>query len=71
LRTSSRRRLLLITVGVVQLALLAAALFDLRRRQSEQIRGPKLLWVAVSFVNFVGPVTYFVVGRRREPVEAA
>ena len=66
-----RRRLLLIAVGVVRLALLAAALFDLRRRPSEQIRGPKLLWVALSFVNIVGPVSYFVVGRRREPVEAA
>ena len=64
---SWRRRLLLIAVGVVQLALLTAALFDLRRRPSTQIRGPKLLWVAASFVNFVGPIAYFSIGRRRGP----
>ena len=67
---SRRRRLLLIAVGAVQFALLAAALFDLSRRPSEQIRGPKLCWVAASSVNLVGPVAYFVVGRRRA-VQAA
>jgi hypothetical protein len=27
--------------------------------------GPRRLWVAVSFVNFVGPIAYFAFGRRR------
>ena len=62
---SRRRRLLSIAVGGVQFALLAAALFDLSRRPSEQIRGRKRFWVAASFVNLVGPLAYFVVGRRR------
>lgn len=51
--------------AVVQLALLAAALLDLRRRPVEQVRGDKRLWVAVSFVNFAGPLAYFLFGRRR------
>ena len=48
-----------------------AALRDIRRRPSDEIRGPKLLWVLVSFVNFVGPLSYFKFGRvaskEREP----
>ena len=52
-------------VGVVQFALLVAALVDLRRRPAEQVNGSKALWTAVSFVNFLGPLAYFAFGRRR------
>ena len=62
---SDRQRRIAVAAAVVQFTLLAAALFDLRGRPSSQIRGPKLLWFAASFVNFVGPVAYFSVGRRR------
>lgn len=50
--------------GLVQFILLAAALWDLRRRPAELVRGPKWLWGMVVFINFVGPVSYFVVGRK-------
>ena len=62
---SGRQRRFAVVAAVVQFAMLAAALFDLRRRPSTRIRGPKLLWVAASFVNFVGPAAYFSIGRRR------
>jgi hypothetical protein len=55
----------IIAVGVVQNALLAAALIDLRRRPADQIHGSKRLWVALSFINFGGPIAYFLIGRRR------
>lgn len=51
--------------ALVQIALQAAALLDLRRRPAEAVRGPKWAWVAASFVNTVGPVSYFVFGRRK------
>jgi len=51
--------------GVVQVALFAVAQMDLRRRQSDQLRGSKALWTAAAFVNFVGPLAYFALGRRR------
>jgi len=51
--------------GTVQVALLIAALADIWRRPEEEIRGDKRLWAAVSFVNFIGPISYFVFGRRR------
>jgi hypothetical protein len=52
--------------AIVQIGLLIAALVDLRRRPAEQIRGKKLLWTAAVFVNFVGPIAYFVFGRKTE-----
>ena len=53
--------------GAVQVGLLAAALWDLTRVPPDRVRGPKALWVAASFVNFVGPITYFTCGRRYRP----
>ena len=50
---------------VAQLGLLAAALFDLSRRPARKVRGDKRLWVAASFVNYLGPLAYFAFGRRR------
>jgi hypothetical protein len=51
--------------GAVQVGLMAAALIDLRRRPARKVRGGKRLWVAASFVNFVGPIAYFTYGRKR------
>jgi hypothetical protein len=49
----------------VQLALAATAWTDLARRPAALIRGPKALWAVLIAVNFIGPLSYFVVGRRR------
>jgi len=65
---SSRNRRLLAIAGVVEVVLLAAALFDIKRRPAEQVRGPKWIWRSLAFVNIVGPVAYFAFGRRREAV---
>jgi hypothetical protein len=62
---SRSQRAGVIAGGAVQVGLLAAALADLRRRPSEQVRGRKAVWAAASFVNFLGPLAYFAFGRRR------
>jgi hypothetical protein len=51
--------------AVVQIGLLIVALIDIRRRPAEQIRGSKVLWTAIACVNFVGPISYFVFGRKK------
>jgi hypothetical protein len=53
--------------GIVQMALLAAALADIYRRPAEEINGSKWLWGAAAFANFmgIGPVSYFAFGRKR------
>ena len=50
--------------GAVQVALQAAALWDLRNRPSAELRGSRWWWIAASFVNYLGPLAYFAVGRR-------
>ena len=64
--TPRQRRAMMIRGGV-QLGLLSAALNDLHIRPTSGIRGPKVLWVVVSFVNYlgIGPIAYFLFGRRR------
>ena len=61
--------------AVVQVTLLAAAQIDITRRPKEQIRGAKLLWRFLVLVNFIGPIAYFAIGRKRpaasEPAEEA
>jgi hypothetical protein len=56
---------LLIPVLLIQLALMIAALVDLIRRG--QTRGPKWVWaLVIVLVNFIGPIIYFVAGRKDE-----
>ncbi|WP_342431944.1 PLD nuclease N-terminal domain-containing protein [Neobacillus sp. FSL H8-0543] len=48
---------------IIQLILLIVALVDLTR--TERTNGPKILWVfIILFVNIIGPILYFVIGRR-------
>lgn len=64
---TARQKVPFILRGIVQMALLAAALADIYRRPAEEIRGGKWLWSAVAFVNFmgIGPIAYFLFGRKR------
>jgi Phospholipase_D-nuclease N-terminal len=55
----------IVIAGAVQLTLLAAALFDISRRPQDQIKGPKPLWVGISFINTIGPLAYFFFGRKK------
>jgi hypothetical protein len=55
----------LIPVLIIQLILIVVALIDLVRR--EHTLGPKWLWaIIILFVNFIGPIVYFIVGRKEE-----
>ena len=56
---------LLIPVILIQFGLMVAALVDLIKRP--KTRGPKWVWVViVVFINLIGPIIYFVVGREEE-----
>jgi hypothetical protein len=56
---------LLIPVVLIELGLMIAALVDLVRRA--QTRGPKWVWaLVIVLVNFIGPIIYFVAGRKEE-----
>ena len=55
----------IVFLGVLQLALLITALIDIRRRPADSINGSKRLWTAVVFINGIGPIAYFALGRKR------
>jgi hypothetical protein len=62
---SPGQRLWIILLGAVQAGLIAAALRDVVHRPAAELTAPKPVWVGACFVNFIGPLAYFVVGRRR------
>jgi len=56
---------LLIPVVLIELGLMVTALVDLIRRA--QTRGPKWVWaLVIILINFIGPIVYFVAGRKEE-----
>ena len=61
---STATKIRIVLLGIVQMVLLGAALWDIRRRPAEQINGSKKLWYSVAFVNYIGPIAYFVFGRK-------
>jgi hypothetical protein len=62
---SDRQRTLLLGAAAAELSLKIAALIDIKRRPAERIRGPKALWRAAMAVNLLGPLSYFLIGRKR------
>jgi hypothetical protein len=63
-----RTRRLIVVAGVIEGALKIAALIDLARRPSSDVRGSKARWAAaVTLINSLGavPIAYFAWGRRK------
>lgn len=55
---------LIAPVILIQLILMVVAVIDLIRIKSTN--GPKWLWVLIIlFINIIGPVVYFIFGRRQ------
>ncbi len=62
--------LLIVPLVVVELALLLLGIVDLLRDDRRVRGGSKAVWAfIVVFVNFIGPLLYFLVGREEGPVE--
>lgn len=62
---SPRKRALIVVAGGIQIGLLVAAQVDLARRPAHRVRGSKTRWRLLTLVNFVGPLAYFLWGRKR------
>ncbi len=63
---STRQRQGLSVLALLQITLLALAQWDLSRRSQDEINGSKMLWRALVFINFAGPIAYFIFGRKRD-----
>lgn len=62
---SRRQRIGMALTGAIQMSLLVAAQRSISKTPDAQIRGKKVWWRAASFINFFGPLSYFLFGRRR------
>jgi len=61
---SSGQQRAVYVVGAVETVLTVLALIDLARRPASAVRGPKSAWAAGAFVQPVGPIAYFLAGRK-------
>ena len=53
-----------IPILAIQLGLLVWALYDLTRPTRKVKGGSKIVWaLIIIFVNIIGPILYFIVGR--------
>ena len=60
---SAGRKVMVVVVGMVQMALAATAWRDLAKRPASEVNGKKGVWAAIIAVNWVGPIAYFIKGR--------
>ena len=56
---------LLIPLAALQFGLTIASLVSVLRRSTYKV-GNRVMWVVLSFVAFIGPILYFVMGRGDE-----
>ena len=61
---SPATRAAIVAAGVAEVVVTSVALRDLVRRPSLLVRGPKLLWAPVLFVQPIGSPLYLLAGRR-------
>jgi hypothetical protein len=52
---------------MVELVVTTIAVRDLVRRPADEVRGPKVLWGPLLFVQPIGSPLYLVIGRRHRP----
>ncbi|GAB3282334.1 hypothetical protein GCM10027449_24230 [Sinomonas notoginsengisoli] len=67
---SGGQRVGVVITGAIQITLQALALRDLAKRPAEQVNGPKFAWAGATFINTIGPIAYFLLGRRAAPDQA-
>ncbi len=56
--------------GLVNLALMAWMIWDLRHRSDAELNGKRRLWFLAAFAPPIGPIVYIVYLRRRKPQQA-
>lgn len=63
---TERQRRGITVAGIAQVVLFLAAVISIHRTPADRVRGRKGGWYALSLVNWIGPIAWFVAGRRRQ-----
>ena len=59
-----KQRKAAIVVGIVQTIMMILVQRDLSRRSAAEIRGKKAVWRFAAFMQPMGPIAYFLFGRK-------
>ncbi len=51
--------------GIFNLVLMIWTIRDIRRRRDDEINGNRKIWTLAAFAPPIGPIAYFVFGRKR------
>ena len=51
--------------GLINLTLMILTIRDIRRRNDEEINGKRKFWMMAAFAPPIGPIAYFIFGRKR------
>jgi hypothetical protein len=60
-----------ILTGAVELVLVTLALWDISHRPDNEFNGKKRTWVMASLLQPIGPIIYFIFGRKKAAAPAA
>ena len=52
-------------LNLVNLALMIWMIWDIRHKSDEEINGRRKLWYMAAFAPPIGPIAYFIFGRKR------
>ena len=56
--------------GLINLALMIWTIWDIRHRPDDEINGKRKWWYLAAFAPPIGPIAYFIFGRKRQPKPA-
>ncbi len=62
---------LIALAALVSVALLIAALIVLFRTPVERLTAPRVVWLLICFINFVGPIAFLAAGRKPATIDVA
>lgn len=63
-RKGAGRLLVTGVLGAAQMGLAIAAIVDISRKHPDELNGPKWFWYPAQTVNWIGPIAYFMGGRK-------
>ncbi|MDJ1370981.1 hypothetical protein [Gulosibacter molinativorax] len=66
-KLSEGSKIAIVAAAAVEITLLVVAQAELLTSKKDQVRGKKWAWFLGNFVNFAGPVSFLLFGRRRSP----
>ncbi len=61
---STRTKVIIAIAATIEIALVGVAHADISRRKPSELNGSKLQWRAITLITFLGPIVYFLRGRR-------